>query len=40
MNAERVRTSRFARLTTLDRMFLHLETPDCPGLGGASGSSN
>ncbi|HZC99820.1 MAG TPA: wax ester/triacylglycerol synthase family O-acyltransferase [Actinomycetes bacterium] len=31
MNAERVRTSRFARLTTLDRMFLHLETPDWPG---------
>lgn len=31
MNAERARTSRFARLTTLDRMFLHLETPDWPG---------
>jgi diacylglycerol O-acyltransferase len=31
MSAESMRTSRFARLTTLDRMFLHLETPDWPG---------
>jgi diacylglycerol O-acyltransferase / wax synthase len=31
MNADMARTSRFARLTTLDRMFLHLEIPDWPG---------
>ena len=31
MSIERRRRGRFARLTSLDRMFLHLETPDWPG---------
>ena len=31
MSAESATTSRFARLSSLDRMFLHLETPDWPG---------
>jgi diacylglycerol O-acyltransferase len=31
MSAGSARTSRFARLTSLDRMFFHLETADWPG---------
>jgi WS/DGAT/MGAT family acyltransferase len=31
MSVERARKSRFARLTSLDRMFLHLESRDWPG---------
>ena len=31
MSAETKRASRFARLTSLDLMFLHLESPDWPG---------
>jgi diacylglycerol O-acyltransferase / wax synthase len=31
MSAERAGTSPFARLSSLDRMFFHLETPDWPG---------
>lgn len=31
MSVESARTGRYARLTSIDRMFLHLETPDWPG---------
>ena len=31
MTVETGRAGRFARLTVLDRMFVHLETPDWPG---------
>ncbi len=31
MSVQGARSSRFARLTSLDRMFLHLETSDWPG---------